>query len=111
MINPAFRVLGPALFGSLEILTWAPSLALVSLPRSDRAPGRRRTLLDLADTLPQRRLEVDWAAVFAQQIGEGLISELLEVPHAVPGEQVESVPGFLIELNALAGRAYPAVAL
>jgi hypothetical protein len=33
----------------------------------------------------------------------------LEVPHAVLGEQVESVPGFLIELNALAGhRGYPA---
>jgi hypothetical protein len=41
--------------------------------------------------LPQGRLQVDRAAVLAEQIGEGLVGELLEVPHAVPGEQVESV--------------------
>jgi hypothetical protein len=29
--------------------------------------------------------------------------DLPEILHAVTGEQIEGVPGFLIELNALAG--------
>jgi hypothetical protein len=67
------------------------SLAFVSLPRSVLAPDRwrRRSFLDVANTLPQRRLEVDWPAVLVQQIGEGFIGEILEVSHAVLGEQVE----------------------
>ena len=56
------------------------------------------------------RLEVDRPAVL-QQIGEGFAARSWKIPHAVLGEQVEGVPGLLIELNALAGRAYPAVAL
>jgi len=47
--------------------------------------------------------EVDRPAVLAEEISECLVSELLKVPHAVPGEQVEGVPCLLIELNALAG--------
>jgi hypothetical protein len=46
----------------------------------------------------------DRAAVFFQQIGEGLVGRLLEIPHAVPGEQIEGIPGPLIELNAFAGQ-------
>jgi hypothetical protein len=53
--------------------------------------------------LPQRRLEVDRPAVLAEEIGEGFVSEFLEVPHAVFGKQVEGVPGFLVELDTLAG--------
>ena len=41
--------------------------------------------------------------MFLEQIGESLVGQFLEVPHAVPTEQVESVPGFLIELYTLAG--------
>ncbi len=41
--------------------------------------------------------------MLTEQIGERLIGELLEVPHAVLGEQVEGVPHLIIELNALAG--------
>jgi hypothetical protein len=40
--------------------------------------------------------------VLAEKISESLVGELLEVPHAVPGEQVEGVPCLLIELNPLA---------
>jgi hypothetical protein len=47
--------------------------------------------------------EVDRPAVLAEEISECLVSELLKVPHAVPGEQVEGIPCLLIELNALAG--------
>jgi hypothetical protein len=69
----------------------------------------RRPFFDIADTLPQGGLKVDRAAVLFQQIGEGLVCDLLEVPHAVPGEQIEGIPGLLIELNALAGHyEYPA---
>jgi hypothetical protein len=57
---------------------------------------------DLADTLQQGPLEVYRPTVLLQEIGEGLVGEFLEIPHAVSGEQVEGVPGLLIELNALA---------
>jgi hypothetical protein len=70
-------------------------------------PNRRRRwpLLDLAGTLTQCCPEVDWPAVLAEEIREGLVGEFLEVPHAIPGEQVEGVPGLLIELNAGQGSA------
>jgi hypothetical protein len=73
----------------------------VSLPRVatlDR--WCRRALVDVADTLPQGCLEVDRPAMLAEKIGERLVGKLLEVPHAVPGEQVEGIPSLLIELNA-----------
>jgi hypothetical protein len=41
--------------------------------------------------------------VFAQKIADGFVGEFLEVSHAVSAEHVESVPGLLIELRALAG--------
>jgi hypothetical protein len=39
-----------------------------------------RALLDLAYTLPQRRLEVDRPAVLLEQIGQGLVGQSLEIP-------------------------------
>jgi hypothetical protein len=49
-------------------------------------------LFDVADTLPQCGLQVDRPAVLVEEIGEGLVGPpFLEVPHAVPCEQVESV--------------------
>jgi len=60
-------------------------------------------LLRPAHTLPQRRLEVDRPAVFAEQVAEGLVGEILEVPRGVLGKQIENVPGLQTELNALAG--------
>jgi hypothetical protein len=36
--------------------------------------------------------EVDRPAVLAEEISECLVSELMKVLHAVPGEQVEGVP-------------------
>jgi hypothetical protein len=58
------------------------SLAFVSLPRSVSARDRwrRGSFLDVADTLPQRRLEVDRPAVLVQQIGDGFIGELPRGP-------------------------------
>jgi hypothetical protein len=41
------------------------------------------------------------SAELAEEIGEGLVSEFLEVLHAVFGEQVEGVPSLVIKLNAL----------
>jgi hypothetical protein len=65
---------------------------------------------DASRSLPQLGLEVDRLAVLSAD-RRRLRGEILEIPHALLGEQVEGVPGLLIELNALAGRAYPAVAL
>jgi hypothetical protein len=45
-----------------------------------------------ADTLPQRRLEVDRPAVLLEQIGEGLVSELLEIPPVVRFVLVVQMP-------------------
>jgi hypothetical protein len=39
--------------------------------------------------------------MLAEEIGEGLVGELLGVLHSVFGEHVESVPGLVIKLNAL----------
>jgi hypothetical protein len=41
--------------------------------------------------------------VLGEKVGEGLVSELLEVLHAVFGELIERVPSCIIELNAFAG--------
>jgi hypothetical protein len=58
-----------------------PSLALVCLPRRVSAlyRWRRRALLVLADTLPQRGLKVDRSAVLAEQVGERLVGQFLEI--------------------------------
>src|SRR5262245_7094300 len=44
--------------------------------------------------------------MLAQQIGKRLVCKFLEILHAIPRKQVEGVPGFLVELNALAGHGY-----
>jgi hypothetical protein len=41
--------------------------------------------------------------VLAQQVREGLAGEFLEILHSILGEQIECVPGLLIELNTFAG--------
>jgi hypothetical protein len=41
--------------------------------------------------------------VLPEEIGEGLVGELLEILHAIFGKQVEGVPSLVVELNALAG--------
>jgi hypothetical protein len=71
----------------------------VAAPVINAAPRRWRALLDLVDTLPQR-LEVDRPAMFLEQVGESFVGQY---PACCLREQVESIPGFLIELNALAG--------
>jgi hypothetical protein len=42
-----------------------------------------------------------------EQIGEGLIGQLLEVLHAILGEPGKGVPSCIIDLNALAGLGCP----
>jgi hypothetical protein len=48
-------------------------------------------LFDVADTLPQCGLQVDRPAVLWRRSAKASSGQLLEVPHAVPCEQVESV--------------------
>jgi hypothetical protein len=63
-----------------------------------RRPG---LLIYRAHTLPKRGLEIRWPTVLAEEIGEGLVGELLEVLPAIFGEQVQGIPGLVIELNSL----------
>jgi hypothetical protein len=46
---------------------------------------------------------VNRSTMLPEEIGEGLVGQLLEVLHAVLGELIEGVPSFIVELNALAG--------
>ena len=41
-----------------------------------------------------------------EKVREGLVGELLEVLHTVLGEPIESVPSFVVELNALTGHSH-----
>jgi hypothetical protein len=72
-----------------------------------RRPG---LLIYRAHTLPKRGLEIRWPTVLSEEIGEGLVGKLLEVLHAIFGEQVQSTPGFVIELNSLPGHGALSVA-
>jgi hypothetical protein len=45
-------------------------------------------LISHARTLPEGCLENRWPTVLAEEIGEGLVSEFLELLHAVFSEQV-----------------------
>jgi hypothetical protein len=51
-----------------------------------RNEGRWRPILDRVDTLPKGRLEVERLAVLTEQIGEGLVGERAEIPHAAFGQ-------------------------
>src|SRR5215510_6082988 len=55
-----------------------------------------------AGTLAQRLLEIGGTPVLAQQIAERLVGELLKLLHLVMRQQVQRVPGLVVELNALA---------
>jgi hypothetical protein len=79
---------------------------------ANSAPFWRRPglLIYRAHTLPKRRLEIRWPTVLSEEIGEGLVGKLLEVLHAIFGEQVQSTPGFVIELNSLPGHGALSVA-
>jgi hypothetical protein len=72
-----------------------------------RRPG---LLIYRAHTLPKRGLEIRWPTVLSEEIGEGLVGKLLEVLHAIFGEQVQGIPGFVIELNSLPGHGALSVA-
>jgi len=49
----------------------------------------------------QRFLQVRWPTVLSQQVAEGLVGKLLKIFHLVAREQVESLPRFVVELDAL----------
>jgi hypothetical protein len=70
---------------------------LGAVPREPAGASRSRaTLCRNAD------LRSTCRPCLPEQVGEGLVGEFLEILHAISPEQVESVPGLLIELNALA---------
>jgi hypothetical protein len=41
--------------------------------------------------------------MFAQQVPERFVGQFLKIHRAVAGEQIERLPGLIIELHALAG--------
>jgi len=46
----------------------------------------------------------DRAVVLAQQVGEGLVGQLLQGFHAVSAQELEGVPSLRVELDQLAAR-------
>jgi hypothetical protein len=40
--------------------------------------------------------------VLGEKITERLVGEFLEVHHAIPREEIDSIPGFVVKLHALA---------
>jgi hypothetical protein len=44
-----------------------------------------------AHTLTKCRLEIGWPTVLAEEIGEGLVGELLEVLHAISSQEIGSI--------------------
>jgi hypothetical protein len=50
--------------------------------RNSTTPRRPGLLVYSAHALPKRGLEIRWPTVLAEEIGEGLVDELLEVLHA-----------------------------
>src|SRR5262245_30272935 len=55
-----------------------------------------------ARALPQGVAQRDWAMVLLQQIGKGLVGQFLEVPHGVARQQIERVPGLIVDLHSFA---------
>ena len=51
--------------------------------------------------LPQCGFQIGRPAVLAQQVTKRLVSQLLEIQHAVTTQQIERLPRFIVELNAL----------
>jgi hypothetical protein len=67
--------------------------------------GNRPLWIFLFHTLTQSCFEVSRPPMFLQQVAESFISQLLEVHHAVPSQQVERVPGLVVELDSLAAHS------
>src|SRR5262245_4449546 len=55
-----------------------------------------------AHALLERGLQISRPVVFAQQVAEGLVGELLQRLHGVAPEQVQGLPGLLVEFHELA---------
>jgi len=63
----------------------------------------------LAGALPQGGFEIDGTVVLAQKVPEGFVREFLKIHHPVVRQKVERRPGFIVELEPLAGhRRYSA---
>src|SRR5690242_11834876 len=71
----------------------APRLAF-ALERDDLG-GR-------AGAAPQRRLQIGRPAVLLEEIAKGFVGELLEIAQAVARQEVERLPGLVVDLNPLA---------
>src|SRR4029077_18194959 len=74
-------------------------LKLASSPTSVLCARRRRSGGSRA--LLERGLQVGRPVVFAQQITKGLVGKLLERLHRVAPEQVQGLPGLLVEFHEL----------
>ena len=56
-----------------------------------------------AGTAAKRVFQVNWTAVFFQEIAERFVGKLLKVLHLITAKKIDLPPGFLIELHPLAG--------
>lgn len=52
-------------------------------------------------TLAQRGFQVGWATMLFQEIAKRLVRQFLKIHHAIPSQQIDGLPGAVIELHAL----------
>jgi hypothetical protein len=69
------------------------------------APPKREDIGGMSGAFPERVLQQDGAVMLFEKFGKGFIGKLLERRHLVFGEKVENVPGFVINVYALAGHS------
>src|SRR5262249_26102915 len=75
-----------------EALATRSTISVLSGPRG----GRR------SHALRERSLQIGRPVVFPQQVAKGLVGELLERLHRIAPEQIQRLPGLLIEFHQLA---------
>src|SRR5262249_11642062 len=94
--------------GADAAFTWNACATLVR-PALCRAPARSRRRRRLrivgrmsARALPQGVAQRDRAVVLLQQIGKGLVGQFLEIAHGVTRQEIERVPGLVVDLDSFA---------
>src|SRR5687767_10531039 len=80
----------------------AMSMALWQGQGSTLSPRGIVVCADAACTAPERVFQIDRPTVLGEQVGERLVSQLLERFHAVARIEIERHPGGAIECDALA---------
>jgi hypothetical protein len=77
-------------------------VALQTAPHGWRCRPLLNDASAIRGALTKGGLQISRPAVLSQQVSKCLIGKLLKILHPIPRQQVESIPGLIIELDALA---------